>query len=334
MGKSGAIVVAALDGDMELTPLLQAELGDEGTVRRCETPHALAGLVGAGGVDVTVVGVHDHGGGRIATTVRLVRAQARGARIVLQLVPAPPTIQQLPAAFEAGAAEVAVRGHDRLGDIVRAVAAPGWKPAAVLDLLRLYKSLVPDVLSEFAVACAVKASPRLTLPMLTHWLRITERTLRNRLQRASLCPPSVFLEYATAVHAGCLLARHGLTISAVVKRLGFADGRALTRLLRRYAGRSAREMRQHGRLDELLARHEAVLRDRSSRLDGRLVDRYLANELTAVERVRFEQWLVSAPPEVVEELAQLRLLLGERGDPNDLQRRKREVWARLRQAVR
>jgi hypothetical protein len=340
MPVTGGVTVALLATGAENQAAAVDELDRSQSVRYCETSDALLKLVAAGGVDVAVTELRDRHNESVSPAIATLHERAPGVPVVTYFAPSPATLQEVPAALTAGASECAIRGYDRLGGVVRRVLAPQWRPGAGLPLLEMLRPLLPTDLEEFGIACALKASPRLTPERLASWIRVRERTLRSRLQRADLAAPGTFIDYGAAVHAACMLDLHGFKVEAVVETMQFGSTRALNALLRQYTGKSAKELREHGGFSVLLLQAEQVLRrpglleNLSIGIDARLIDRYLAGELSGDQQMEFEQWLVSAPPAVAEMLEQMRRLLGPRPSPAVLRRRKREIWARLWRKLR
>lgn len=288
------------------------ELEGIGPLRYCETAEALDRLIDHNHIQVIVTEPHDGLAFPASSFVGHVRERLPEIPIVVWLNPSPAAIRGMPAALGAGVTDFSVRGFDRLGDLVRAALESGWRLGAGMPLLYLMRLLVPRDLEEFVIVCAIKGSPRLTPSRVAEWIRVKERTLRDRLQHAALAPPSVFIDYATAVHAAYFLDSLGLEPVTVVERMRFGRTRSLNSLLRQYAGRSANALRQHGGLRPMLRDAERALRRPIPELgESSLTDRYLLGELTNQQRVDLERWLAGAPAGIAEVLAGLRLILAD-----------------------
>ncbi|MDQ3427632.1 MAG: hypothetical protein M3477_07340, partial [Gemmatimonadota bacterium] len=238
--------VGVLASGIEVRSALRAELEGTVSVRYCDSGDALVEVAAAGGIDAAVLELWGHAQASNLPLVSRLRERAPEVPIALWFAPTPLAFREAAAALAAGASECAVRGYDRLSRVIRTMLAPKWRPGAGIQLLARLEPLIPDDLKEFATACALKASPRLTAARAAEWVRVKERTLRDRCQRAALCAPSVFIDYGTAVHAASLLDLHGLEPDEVVEAMQFGSTRALNALLREYTDRSARELREHG----------------------------------------------------------------------------------------
>ncbi|MGI9041531.1 MAG: hypothetical protein ACR2HK_10640 [Gemmatimonadales bacterium] len=327
--------VGVLAPGIEVRSALRAELEGTVSVRYCDSGDALVEVAAAGGIDAAVLELWGHAQASNLPLISRLQERAPRLRIGLWFAPTPAAFRDAAAALTAGASDCAVRGYDRLSRVIRNMLASQSQPEASLLLLARLEPLVPDDLKEFATACALKASPRLTAATVAGWVRVKERTLRDRCQRAGLCAPSVFIDCAAAVRAACLLDLYGLEPDVVVEAMQFGSTRALSALLREYTGRSARELREHGGFVDLLSDAEAVFqrsllwRLAPRELDGDLIDRYLTDDLTSEERLRFEQRLVNAPVQLIEFLEQMRHQHGGRSD-SPAARRRRKLWARLR----
>ncbi|MGH7497570.1 MAG: hypothetical protein ACREL3_01830 [Gemmatimonadales bacterium] len=330
------VTVAILATGADAQMAAAAELEGVGRLRYCETADALTRLVADGDVSAIVTEPRDAAGVPASSFVALLHDRIPEIPIIVWFWPTPAGFREVPSTLAVGAADCAVRGHDWLPAVLHAAWEPAWRPGAITPLLHILRLLIPPDLEEFGIICAVKASPRLTPARVAEWMRIKERTLRDRLQQASLAPPSVFLDYATAIHAAFLLDEAGLEPEVVVDRMRFGRTRSLSALLRQFSGRHARGVREHGGFNAMLARAEASLRRDDQTHDSeenRLIDRFLADELSPVQRVEFERWLAVAPPGVAEVLEGVRLLQGERPQtPEDVRARQR-VWARLRREL-
>jgi AraC-like DNA-binding protein len=338
MPDSRNVTVALLAAGAEHQVAAAEELEGIRSVRYCETVERLIHLVERGGVDVVVTQLRDAHSVPIAPAIAPLHDRHPGLPIVAYLIPTPATLRDVPSALAAGVSECSVRGHDQLGRAVRVALALGWHQGAARPLLDTFRSLLSSDLDEFAIACAIKASPQLSPERVADWIRTSERTLRARLQRLALKPPSEFIEFGSAVHAAYLLDRLGLEAYQVAQILGFAGRRALNRLLRHYAGKGAREFRQHDDFETVLEATEQFLRRPASQnvlstgVTMDIIDRYLTGDLTPEEQVELERKLVDHP-EVAEYLAEMRRVLAAAPNPEVVRKYKLEVWARLKREI-
>lgn len=196
--------------------------------------------------------------------------------------------------------------------------------------------MVPEGVEAFAIACALKGSPRLTVELAAEWVETSPRTLRSRLRRASLSPPLAFVRYCSTAHAMCLLYPQRLPPSRVVERMRFASRRALHDLIQDYGDYSSDAVHERWAYAALLLRPGEFLRRppvrRSSnvRLDLDRVERYVSGDLPAEERVDLERRIAgTALTEAGEALDRVRRWSEVRGLVRDLQQRREETWVRL-----
>jgi hypothetical protein len=328
------VTIALLAAGMEEQVAAEDELEGTESARYCETSDQLLAIIAREHVQVVVTQLRDARGDPVAPTLHAIHYRRPRLPIVAFLHPTPASWHDVPDALASGASEWSVRGHDHLGRVVRTALGRGWHVGIVRQLLAVLRAHLSVDLDEFAVACALKASPLLTAERIAEWVRVSERTLRARLQRLSLRPPSDFLEYGSAVHAAYLLDRLGLEAYRVVQDLGFADRRGLNRILRTYTGRSAREFRRHDTVDSVLqAAGESLRRPPLQNVlrtgvTMDTLDRYLAGDMTAEERLAFNQQLVDHP-EAADFLVEIRRLIASANDPQAVQRSRRRAWERL-----
>ncbi len=328
--------VAILATGMDAQMAAASELEGIGRLVYCESAESLDRLTAEGDVTAVVTEPRDNGALMASSFIGPLHERAPEIPIVVWMWPSPAAFQEMPGALAVGASGCSVRGYDWLPAILGGALDPVWRPGAIAPLLHIFGLLVPPDLEEFGIICALKASPRLTPTVVAAWMRVKERTLRDRLQQASLAPPSVFIDYATAIHAAFLLDEVGLETEAVVERMRFGRTRSLSALLRQFSGRPARELREHGGFAAMLVRAEKSLRrgDSSNQdHENRLIDRYLAGELSPEQRVEFDRWLATAPPGVAEVLEGVRLLQGDRPQSDDDLRMRQRVWAHLRREL-
>ena len=327
------VTIALLAAGMEEQVAAEDELEGTESARYVETTDQLLAVVEREHVQVVVTQLRDVRGDAVAPTLQAIHHRRPRLPIVAFLDPTPASWHEVPAALSSGASEWSVRGHDHLGRVIRMALGRGWHAGVVRQLLAVLRAHLSRDLDEFAVACALKASPLLTAERIAEWVRVGERTLRARFQRLSLRPPSDFLEYGSVVHAAYLLDRLGVEAYRVVQEMGFADRRGLNRLLRSYTGRSAREFRRHDTVDSVLRTGSASLRrpplQNVLRTGATMetVDRYLAGEMTAEEQLAFTQQLMDHP-EAAEFLVEIRRLIAAVNDPQ-VERSKRLAWERL-----
>jgi hypothetical protein len=330
------VTVAILATGVDAQTAAATELEGIGRLMYCETADMLDRLTAEGSVTAIVTEPRDSNGLAASSFIAPLHERAPEIPIIIWLWPSPATFRDMPGALAVGASGCSVRGYDWLPAILGASLDPVWRPGAITPLLHIFGLLIPPDLEEFGIICALKASPRLTPALVAGWMRVKERTLRDRLQQAALAPPSVFIDYATAIHAAFLLDEVGFETEAVVQRMRFGRTRSLSALLRQFSGRPARGLREHGGFNAMLARAEKSLRrtDPSHDVDeNRLIDRYLAGELSPEQRVEFDRWLATAPPGVAEVLEGVRLLQGDRPRSDDDLRMRQRVWAHLRREL-
>jgi hypothetical protein len=244
---------------------LRSELHGFDAVQFCDVPQRLTQIVASGGVRAAVMDFDDPLDPAVMESIATLRREAPRVRIVLSCTPSPDVFERAAPALAVGAADCAIRGFDTLDRMIRGMLAPTWQPGAALALIRHLVPLVTRELEAFAIACAMKASPLLALETLQDWLGVSDRTLRDRLQRASLQGPSNFLAYCSAARSAWLLDLHGLEPGQVVDAMGFKDTRALNRLLRQYGGKPAQAFREHGGAPALVVHASSILRRRAVR---------------------------------------------------------------------
>ncbi|MGH7528429.1 MAG: hypothetical protein ACREMX_17185 [Gemmatimonadales bacterium] len=334
MPGSGTLTVAGLYAEVTLDRVVEADLASLATVRHCETGDALLGLIAARQVDAAVIGLLDPAGASVAPLIAKAREQDPGLRIVVDVPAVPSALQQVPAVFRAGASEAALQGHDRLGEMIRTVLVPDWQPGAGMALLDTVPEMVPESLKAFAIACALKGSPRLTVEMVADWVRTSPRTVRSRFRRASLASPLTFIRYCSAAHAMCLLHSQRLHPDRVVERLRFGTRRALNDLIQDYTDDSAEAVPERWAYAALLLQAEEFLRREAARRSSNvrfveLLDRYMARELTTEEGLRFERWLVRGGTAVASALEEMRRSWDHPGMGRELRQRREETWVRL-----
>ena len=220
------------------------------------------------------------------------------------------------------------------------VLAPDWQVGAGPVLVDTVPPIVPRSLKAFAIACALKGSPRLTVERVAEWVRTSSRTIRNRLRQARLFSPLAFLRYCTAAHAMCLLYPQRLHPNQVVERMRFGTRRALNALIDKYSGRREDAVPERWayaqhllRADEFLRRHPRVRPSNVGLYLDRL-ERHMAGDLPAEERVDLELWIAGTgladPGEVLDRMrswAKARELEGE------MRQRREETWARLLRSI-
>ncbi len=337
---SETLTVASLSAEDPLDGGIEADLAGLATVRHCETGDALLHLIFTRQVDAVVVGLSERAGASTAPLITAARRRRDGLPIVIDLQPAPKAFEQAPALLQAGASEVAVRGYDRLDDTIRTVLAPDWQPGAGLALVDTVRPMVPRSLKAFAIACALKGSPRLTMELVADWVRTSSRTIRSRLRRAKLYSPLAFLKYCSAAHAMCLLYPQRLHPDRVVEKMRFGTRRALNGLVEKYADSSAEAVPQRWAYAGLLLRAEEFLRwhprPRASNVGISLdrLERYVEGGLTADERIDFERWMAGTGlADPGEALDRMRGWSKARDLEPDLRQRREETWARLLRSI-
>jgi hypothetical protein len=340
MPGSETLTVASLWAEDPLDRGIEADLGGLATVRHCETDDALLHLIITRQVDAVVVGLSEPAGASTAPLITAARRRHDGLPIVIDLRPAPKAFEQAPALLQAGASDVAVRGYDRLDDMIRTVLAPDWQPGAGLALVDTVPPMVPRSLKAFAIACALKGAPRLTVELIAGWVRTSSRTIRSRFRRAKLHSPLAFLRYCSAAHAMCLLYPQRLHPDGVVEKMRFGTRRALNGLIEKYADSSAEAVPQRWAYMGLLLRAEEFLRWHPSPRAWNAgfilerLERYVEGGLTVEERVDVERWVAGTGlPDAGEALDRLRSWSKARDLEGDLRQRREETWARLLRSI-
>ena len=195
--------VAILAAGVDAQTAAAEELEGVGTFRYSESFEALSRLVDRNGVDVIVTEPRDIFAipASSCSSSVCVSAHQISLSLFIRLQLSPAAVQEMPAALGAGATDFSIRGFDRLGEVVRGALAIDRPIGVSTPLLYLMRWLVPPDLEEFVIVCALKGSARLTPSLVSGWIRVKERTLRHRLQHALAHVSSVFIEFATAVHA-------------------------------------------------------------------------------------------------------------------------------------
>ena len=338
MPGSGTLRVAVLSADAALDRAVEKDLTFGATVRHCETGGALHDLVAAREIDTAVVPLLDQAGESLAPLIARAHQRDPGLRIVVDAPAESAALQRLPEMLRAGASEIAVRGHDRIVEVLRTVVAPDWQPGAGLALLDIVPPMVPQSLKAFAVACALKGSPRLTVTVVSDWIGTSPRTVRSRLRRASLSPPLGFVSYCSAAHVMCLLYPQGLHPNRVVERMRFGTRRALNALVHHYTAGSAEGVPDRWAYAALLLRAEEFLRNKRRRQSTNLafierLDRYMAGELTAEDRIGLELWLAQGGPEVESTLQSMRGMWDDPRIGREVRQRREETWVRLLRSI-
>lgn len=291
-------------------------------------------------VDAVVVGLSEPTGASTAPLIATARRRHNVLPIVIDLPASPTAFEQAPALLQAGASEVAVRGYDRLDDMIRTVLAPDWQPGAGLALVDTVPPMVPRSLKAFAIACALKASPRLTMELVADWVRTSSRTVRSRLRRAKLYSPLAFLRYCSAAHAMCLLYPQRLHPNRVVEKMRFGTRRALNGLIEKYSDSSAEVVPERWAYAGLLLRADEFLRwhprPRAWNVGFNLerLERYVEGGLTAEERVDLERWVAGTGlADPGEALDRMRSWSKARDLERDMRQRREETWARLLRSI-
>ncbi len=234
----------------------------DGTVqlRFCETAATLDRMIAAGGIDAAVTELRDADDASVIPTIAAIRKRTPRLGIVLTGPPRPATFAEVPAALRAGASgDCALRGFDRLNRVLARVLTPTWRPDVARQLIDHLLPLVTPDLEVCVIACALKASPRLGLPLLMQWTRVNERTLRDRFKRAGLRAPAALIGYCAAVRAGHLLDHEERSPDHVVAAMQFTNRKQLDTLLHQYTGMSARAFQEHGGVSTLLAQAGDIL---------------------------------------------------------------------------
>jgi len=336
----GTLTVAALAAEGVLDRAVEADLVPAATVRRCETLDALLDLVVLRQVQLAVVGLPDRTPASVVSFIVQARRWNPGLRIVVDMPATPPAFEQAAAAIRAGASEVAIAGYDRLGEMIRTVLAPDWQPGAGRALLDVVPPMVPGDLQAFAIACALKGSPRLTVELVADWVETSPRTVRSRLQRSSLASPLAFIRYCAAAHAMCLLYPQRLPVNRVVERMRFGTRRALHALLQNYADDSTDAVHERWAYAALLLRpgeflrRPPVRRTTSVGVDLEQLERYANDDLTTEERIEFERRVAAtALTEAGEARERIRRWSEDRGFERDQRQRKEETWVRLLRSI-
>jgi hypothetical protein len=337
---SETLTVARLSAEVPVDRGVEADLAGLATVRHCETADALLHLVATHQVDGVVVDLLDQTGASTVPLIKTARKQHSGLRIVIDLPAAPTAFEQAPALLQAGASEVAVRGYDRPGDMIVTVLAPDWQTGAGPALVDTVPPIVPKSLKPFAIACALKGSPRLTVELVAGWVRTSSRTIRSRLRQAKLFSPLAFLRYCSAAHAMCLLYPQRLHPNRVVERMRFGTRRALNELIEKYASHSGEAVPERWayavlllRADEFLRRHPRPQPSNVGLYLDRL-ERYVEEGLTAEERVDLERWMAGTGlADPGEALDRMRGWSKARDLERDMRQRREETWARLLRSI-
>lgn len=256
---SAKLSLASLSADATHDQAVEADLDAIATVRHCATGDELLDLILAGQVNAVVGGLLDRAGASVAPLIAKAHRQYPDLRMVIDVPATPAAFQQLPAVLWAGASEVSIGGYDRLRDTIETVLAPDWQPGAGRSLLETVPPMVPDSLKAFAIACALKGSPRLTVERVAAWVRTSPRTIRSHLRRAGLSSPLAFVRYCSAAHATCLLYPQRLHPDRVVERMRFGTRRALRDLIEHYSGDETEVVPERWAYAALLLRAERFL---------------------------------------------------------------------------
>lgn len=340
MSASDTLPVVAIAPEVVLDRAVEADRDLAAAIRRCESREVVLDLVIAGQVGAAVFGLLGEAGTSVVPFVAQARRRNPGVPIVVELPGTRAALRRIPKVLRAGASDVSVRGFDRLSDIIRMVLTPNWQSGAARALLDIVPPMVPRSLEAFAVACALKASPRLTVGLAADWAENSPRTIRSRLRRASLAPPLAFVKYCSAAHAMCLLYPQRLSPNQVVERMRFGSRRALHDLIHGYLGRPAEGVQKRWAYAALLLRPGEFLRRPRQRrpanvgLNLERLERYVNDELTATERIEFERWIAAnAITQAGEARERVRQWSKARGLERDLRQRREETWVRLLRSI-
>ncbi|MBA3318522.1 MAG: hypothetical protein H0T50_10585 [Gemmatimonadales bacterium] len=340
MPEPGTLPVIALAPEVVVDRAIAADLVRVAVARQCETGDELLDLTLKRQVDAAVIGLRDRAGPGVGQFIAKLRRRDPGLRIVVDMPATRTAFQQIPAVLQAGASEVAIRGFDRLSEVIGTVVAPDWQPGAERALLDVVPAMVPETLEVFGVACALKGSPRLTVELAAEWVETSPRTIRSRLRRAALAPPLAFVRYCSAARAMCLLHPQRLPPSRVVERMRFGSRRALHDLIQDYAGDSTALVHERWSYAALLLRAGEFLRRPPVRrtsnigIDLEQLERYANNDLTTEERVELERRIAAtALTEAGEALDHVRRWSEVRGLGRNLRQRREETWARLLRSI-
>ncbi len=335
MSGAAKLAVASLSADVAHERAVASDLDVLATVRHCKTNNELLDLILARQVNAIVVDLLDQSGSSVAPLIAEAHAEYPGMRMVVDLPATPEAFEQVPAALWAGASEVSIRGYDRLRDTVETVLEPDWQPGAGLALLETVPPMVPESLKAFAIACALKGSPRLTVDRVADWVGTSPRTIRSRLRRAELSSPLAFVRYCSAAQATCLLFPQRLSPDRVVERMRFGTRRALHDLVEHYSGGSTELVPDHWAYAALLLRAERFLQRQATPQpvhgafagEGGRLDRRAQGDVVSEVRRELEQ----LESDVGIPAADVLRVLG--ASEHETQQLKEETWVRLVRSI-
>ena len=340
MPEPGTLPVIALAPEVVVERAIADDLARVAIARHCETGDGLLDLTLARQVDAAVIGLRDRAGPGVVQFIAKLRRRDPGLRIVVDMPATRTAFEQVPAVLQAGASEVAIRGYDRLSEIIGTLLAPDWQPGAERALLDVVPAMLPESLESFGVACALKGSPRLTVELAADWVEVSPRTVRSRLRRASLAPPLAFVRYCSAARAMCLLHPQRLPPSRVVERMRFGSRRALHDLMQDYAGDSTAAVHERWSYAALLLRageflrRPPVRRESNISVDLERLERYANDDLATEERVDLERRIAAtALTEAGEALDHMRRWSEVRGLGRNVRQRREETWARVLRSI-
>ena len=239
-------VIAALVVRTKDRFALRRDLRGLGGVRFSKDVSGLMNLVRESPVRLVIAEPRDPKLRETAPVIRAIRAAYPSIPILILCDPTAEDLHRLVDLVRAGADDAVVRGVDRIGAVAASLLARDTRPhlsARALDEMSDIASVDARAILAFAIENPAARRP---VEQIARTLRVSRRTLVNRLSAAGLPGPSVFVAWGRLLVAASLLENPVRPIREVARALGLRSSAGLHVLCRRHSQLSVRELKSGG----------------------------------------------------------------------------------------
>lgn len=216
----------------------------------------LAATVTDMAVDIVVLGPKDAEGTATAPLVRWLREGFPSIAVLGYCAAIPGESCEMLALARAGVHGLMLRDVDDIGAALRHALLGALRVSAEEAVLREVGPM-PETGRSIMEYSVRRARERSSVVAAAHAIGVHRRTLVNRLSAAGLPGPREMLCWGRLLVASRLLEDGRRTVGLVADELGFPTDVALRKMLRRYTGLTARELRDGRGLTRVLAAFRA-----------------------------------------------------------------------------
>lgn len=244
--------VACFPPDNESLPRLRAAIGAGTGLVGFSDVGALIEAIRAGTISVTVVFVDVTTIDIAELTLRRLRTNFSSHPIVAYYNPRGLNSRNLISIAQSGITELVQVDVDDSRITFGRIISAASRVAYAQTLFDLLKNDVPPGLHSLFLFSLNHAGRRLEVTELAASIGLSKRTLSWRLAQHGGLSPRLFLTWCRLLVAALLLNDSGRTLDSVADQLNFSGGHALGAVFFRHVGKGVNELRQNGRLLEVV----------------------------------------------------------------------------------